>query len=523
MDCDISAFDFLREAFPEVDIRVIKATVLEHGDDVDSALSFLNSVANEGKDASPVEDTRESCFLHQSSSILSEMAHCDDYVAPELSNSNASSINQVSLEGIVEEAKNDKELVINLVKEVSNLRAKADQENIAALKAKSEAATIGESLLKKVDEVRKQTSQRKQDNLLRMGEIYGEKAVLATEARELKVRLEQVKMQKERAIATLNEIQGRLQGCYDAAVEERKMAEEDGRIKEEKAQKLLVEEEALMAIVEQESQKLEVEAEACTQLKEFLAHHGSIVDSLQGEMSILCEDVESFKRQVEEGMWSSVSTASLQSNVNPEGPYTFRRCNMPSATSSQDLGQSFDSSRRSYSGISASPSQEVPYLSEHSNVSSQELDKGVRSPLNSEEDIEWRRQLAKNGSLLCGNREDATSNIMDFASSDIGGIPASLFMLKNGHSLYGMASMNGIEESMNGIEESVHKFTNPLDSTCFTTEGMDSELDNTNYTTERLDSECAGGDWVFTTKQLEDSRSSTSSMVKIEADDYRSE
>lgn len=44
------------------------------------------------------------------------------------------------------------------------------------------------------------------------------------------------------------------------------MAEEDGRIKEEKAQKLLAEEEALMTIVEQESQKLEMEAEACTQV-----------------------------------------------------------------------------------------------------------------------------------------------------------------------------------------------------------------------------------------------------------------
>ena len=72
-------------------------------------------------------------------------------------------------------------MVINLISKVSRY-----EENIAALRAKSEATRRGESLLKRADEVHKQASQRKHDNLLCMGEIYGEKVVLATEAQELK-------------------------------------------------------------------------------------------------------------------------------------------------------------------------------------------------------------------------------------------------------------------------------------------------------------------------------------------------
>ena len=55
--------------------------------------------------------------------------------------------------------------MINLIKEVSDLRAKADEESIAAQKEKAEAAKGGEYLLMKAAEVRTRVLQMKQDNL----------------------------------------------------------------------------------------------------------------------------------------------------------------------------------------------------------------------------------------------------------------------------------------------------------------------------------------------------------------------
>jgi hypothetical protein len=55
---------------------------------------------------------------------------------------------------------------VHLIKEVSDLRAKAAEENLAAQKAKDEAARGGEDLLVKAAETRTRVLQMKQDNLM---------------------------------------------------------------------------------------------------------------------------------------------------------------------------------------------------------------------------------------------------------------------------------------------------------------------------------------------------------------------
>lgn len=265
--------------------------------------------------------------------------HEDSNVLGTTSSSFGQNISIQSLQDVVEEARADKELLMKFIEDISILRAKADQENCSAQRAKIDAVGGGQEILLKAEEMRKKIAQMGEDNLVRAGEIYGEKAVLGTEARELRSRLDQVKCQKNKAVARLHEIQAALQARLDVAVKERERAEEEKRRKEENAQKIMAMEEALMAIVAQESRELEIEASVCTQLREFLINHGSIVDSLQGEMAVICEDVEAFKEQVEEGMWSTFGSISWPSGVMPEGPYSFRRSNRSSATSSQELGQ----------------------------------------------------------------------------------------------------------------------------------------------------------------------------------------
>ncbi|KAK8960099.1 hypothetical protein KSP40_PGU016770 [Platanthera guangdongensis] len=50
-----------------------------------------------------------------------------------------------------------------------------------------------------------------------------------------------------------------------------------------------------------ESQKLQQEAEENSKLREFLMERGRVVDSLQGEIAIICEDILSMKLKVDGG------------------------------------------------------------------------------------------------------------------------------------------------------------------------------------------------------------------------------
>lgn len=271
------------------------------------------------------------------SNNISHSCHGNASPAGIISSTSCQNVSVEFLEDFVHEARTDKEILMQFVETISTLRAKADQESIAAQRSKMDAVRGGQDILVKAEEMRKQTSKIRDDNLMRAGEIYGEKAILSTEARELLFRLEQLKQEKEKAVSTLCEIEAALQARLNMAIEEQERADVEKKLKEENALKILAMEEALLTTVIKESKDLDVEAEACTQLRGFLIEHGRIVDSLQGEMGILCEDVESFKKQVEEGMWSTVSTVNFPSGVTPEGPYSFRRSNRSPSSSSEDL------------------------------------------------------------------------------------------------------------------------------------------------------------------------------------------
>ncbi|MCO5551412.1 hypothetical protein L7F22_004915 [Adiantum nelumboides] len=568
MECNRGMFALLCEAFPKIDPRIIKATALEHGDDADSAFIFLNSLNDDDdkqEGALPVTSEVEESCRKPTLEHNGFTEHKTSIAAPELSSS-VGQIDLSSLEEIVGEAKSDKEVVLNLVKDVSDLRGKADLERAAAVRAKSEAAISGESLLRKAEELRKQIAQKKLDNLLRMGEIYGERAVLATEARGLKLRLEQVKLQKDRAVTTLHEIRVMLQRCYEEAVEERLLAEEDGRVKEKLAQDILAAEEALMISIEEESRKLDMEAEACSQLKEFLSHHGSIIDSLQGEMCVLCEDAQSFKGQVDNGMWSSISTESFPANLNPEGPYIFRTCKTSHTFSSQELGKSFEALDSSEHRMHASLSQDIAgCVVEQSNSPRQGNERDFQQQLNFEEDGGWHERLANSGSSL-STSDAVTSNVVycdshgafenrDSHCFDNRDSYTSNEMncdwhqnLMNSESLFGVVreamSSHLTDGTVRSDSQRLHslvdssqmsnKLLSPSGShsnrSCASSSGsLDGFTDpssHSHFTAERLIfpiAPHAGDGWVFTPNQMEESKSSSSSsLVKIEAEDYHS-
>lgn len=402
MDCTQTLVELFCHSFPEIDRRVIKATVLEYGNDIESAINDLVDISDQIKDTSfvdslkvqccsllcPAEDAVKQVSIEEEKSQVVGLPSTDcrrfgspsENLVPDASDSqrdfhsayvveHSSSGNNTiaeplaingtrsetldnsidianvasSLECTIQETRTDIDDVIYLIKEVGDLQVKADQERVAAQNAVIEAGRGGEDLLMKACEVNKQTQKMKQDNVKLSLEIHGEKSVLALEAEELNVRLEKMKEQKEKAVTTLHEIRDTLQSCYDTALEDRKMAEEDRQLKEEKAAKVLEQEEDLMAIIVQETKTLKMEAEACSLLRDFLVDHGSIVDVLQGEINNLCEDVKYLKEQVK-GVRSSMNAASNKELAqNSAALYSLRSSNSSLSASSGEMTHSLAS------------------------------------------------------------------------------------------------------------------------------------------------------------------------------------
>ncbi|KAF5455076.1 hypothetical protein F2P56_024689 [Juglans regia] len=146
------------------------------------------------------------------------------------------------------------------------------------------------------------------------GEVYGEKAILATEVRELQSRLLCLSDERDKSLAILDEMHQALQTRLAMAEELRKAAERERLEKEESAQNDLDAEEAIMEKVVQESKVLEQEAEENSRLREFLMDRGRVVDILQGEISVICQDVRLLKEKFDDRVPLSKSVSSSQTS-----------------------------------------------------------------------------------------------------------------------------------------------------------------------------------------------------------------
>ncbi|XP_058008688.1 uncharacterized protein LOC110658749 isoform X2 [Hevea brasiliensis] len=218
------------------------------------------------------------------------------------------------LEDVIEAAKNNKKTLFLAMESIMNMMRQVElQEKIAEL-AKEEAASAGLDILTKVKELKQMLEPAKEANDMHAGEIYGEKAILATEARELQARLISLSEERDKALAILDEMQQTLEARLDAAEELRRTAEEQKLEKEESARNALAEQEAIMEKVVQESKFLQQEAEENSKLREFLMDRGRFVDTLQGEISVICQDVRLLKERFDERVPLSKSITSSQTS-----------------------------------------------------------------------------------------------------------------------------------------------------------------------------------------------------------------
>ncbi|XP_035817275.1 uncharacterized protein [Zea mays] len=226
------------------------------------------------------------------------------------------SVSIESLEDSVADARSNKndllpsiELVTKMIEDVELLEEKAKV-------AKHELSVAGTGILAKVEELREMITYAKEANDMHAGKVLGEKAILTTEARELLSRHQRLSDERNKYLVIIEEIHQILAERLVAAQQEIAAAEKENAEKEAAAQAVLDEQEKMMNSIVEESRKLQKEAEENLKLKEFLVERGQIVDMLQGEMAVTCEDVSLLKRVVDERLPLSKLQRSAMSSLS---------------------------------------------------------------------------------------------------------------------------------------------------------------------------------------------------------------
>ncbi|KAG2627548.1 hypothetical protein PVAP13_3KG128133 [Panicum virgatum] len=239
-----------------------------------------------------------------------------NHFASTASTHSSHSVSIESLEDSIADARSNKngllpslELVTKMMEDVELLEEKAKV-------AKHESSVAGTGILTKVEELKEMLTHAKEANDMHAGEVFGEKSILTTEARELQSRLQRLSDERNKYLVIIEEIHQTLDERLVAAQQEIAAAEKEKIEKEAAARTLLDEQEKMMNSIVEESRKLQKEAEDNLKLKEFLVERGRIVDTLQGEMSVICEDVSLLKRVVDERLSFSKLQRSTMSSLS---------------------------------------------------------------------------------------------------------------------------------------------------------------------------------------------------------------
>ncbi|KAL0437509.1 UNVERIFIED_CONTAM: hypothetical protein Sradi_0458800 [Sesamum radiatum] len=227
------------------------------------------------------------CKMEPNSNIIGT----EDESTLNASVSQSSQIHNIDvLEEIIADARNNKKTLFSAMQSVIRLMREVELKEQAAEQAKVEAAA-GHA-----------------------GEVYGEKAILATELRELQSRVLCLSDERDKSLAVLHEMQQTLEVRFAAAENEIKSMEQEKIEKDKAAMKALAEQKLIMDKVVQESEILKQQAEDNAKLREFLVDRGRVVDMLQGEIAVICQDVRLLKEKFDERVPFSKSLSSSQTS-----------------------------------------------------------------------------------------------------------------------------------------------------------------------------------------------------------------
>lgn len=272
------------------------------------------------------------------------------------------------LQDIIEDARNNKKALVSAMDSVVNLMKEVEFKEKAAEQAKEVAARGCLDILAKVDELKQALRRAKEANDMHAGEVYAEKAILATELKELQLRLFNLSDERNRSLEILEEMRVALEIRLATALKEIEAAEEEKVEKERSAKQALAYQESQMEMVVEESKKLKLEAEENSKLQDFLMDRGHAIDILQGEIFLKCQDVKLLKEKFDKriplisSQTSSIlasSSSSFRSTVTPSEP-DLETYGTPKK--SAELGDSYgflEKSSTSRSGLAQSPKSPI--------------------------------------------------------------------------------------------------------------------------------------------------------------------
>ncbi|KAK9137178.1 hypothetical protein Sjap_007772 [Stephania japonica] len=275
-----------------------------------SVMTNLSTViANENLESSCLENVTEHTVFD------SELVNPEANSSSKAAVSHSDQISRIALlEDYINDAKNNKRTLLSSMEAVINMMREVELEEKAAEQAKHEAANGGLDIHSQAEDIRQMLQAAKEANDMHAGEVYGEKSILATEARELQSRLLNLSDERDKSLAILDKMHQTLEARLVAAEEIRKVAEQEKLDKEESARRYFAEQQDLMEKVVQESKQLQLEAEENSKLREFLMDRGHIVDMLQGEIAVVCKDIKLLKEKCDNRVPLSESLCSSQTS-----------------------------------------------------------------------------------------------------------------------------------------------------------------------------------------------------------------
>ncbi|KAL8143149.1 hypothetical protein V2J09_016181 [Rumex salicifolius] len=245
--------------------------------------------------------------------------------------------NTDALEKIIEESKGHQKRLLSETISVLDLMKEVDYKENAAEQAKKEAGERGMEICARVDELKSMLNRAKEANDMHSGEVYGERAILATEMKELQSRLLAMSDLKENSVSILGMMRQTLEAQLAAAEIERIAAEQEAHGREESDRNALAELELIMEGVVQESKTLQQEAEENAKLREFLMDRGRVVDMLQGEISVICQDVKLLEEKLNGRLPLSQSFASSGSSQKSSESEKLLKHDMSSTLSAEPI------------------------------------------------------------------------------------------------------------------------------------------------------------------------------------------
>ncbi|XP_022953515.1 uncharacterized protein LOC111456040 isoform X2 [Cucurbita moschata] len=299
------------------------------------------------------------------------------------------------LEKNIEDAKSNKITLFSAMQSVIDKMKALEHAEKYVEKVKEDSANGELEILAKLEEMKQIVARTKEANDMHAGEVYGEKAILATETRELQSRLLSLSEERDKSLSILDEMHATIGARMTAVEAVLKVIQEENLAKEECARKALAEQEALMEKVLEESRILEREAKENAKLREFLIHHGQLVDILQGEISVIVQDVRHLKEKFDLDVPLSKSLSSSQtscilassgSSLKSAASDLARFCSPLTDTASH-----LDAEKGSSSNLDKEGSRASSFISSKSSMSSNNLkeERSERNHLKACSDDGW--------------------------------------------------------------------------------------------------------------------------------------